>query len=636
MSTTMSWPSTLEGFALGLGIASGVRTMFKPDIDNWMRVTLVLWASSYIFSFGACSFFSKHERFAYYALHVVVFLYRNSLLFFFGARLAEGYGLHRYCELPIVVFYSLFHIGWIIASLSNITSACLLGTWSGQCQMSQTHKAFRMGTEISFVLLILILDSTFVYHLARKLCRQHGSNILTFHTNIYHAFAQLALSLVIAANIYRIVRLPYNDDSPTVYPIWQVQDVIVLLLLTEFGCKYNLIIIASRPDTSHEDLESARKLLSQAENTKNNILCYLHHELRNNLQRMIYLSDRLTASGSPSTPKSVTGTNSESNEESTLQSIQTCSAYIASIVEDVLTIENYESGTLALRPRSYNLSELVRTELIYFEQFAEAHGRRILFKNTMPDSYQVMGDSDRVRQVLRILGESCISRSNAETIGDSSAHVEVIATVNGSLTVELKASVSDIFDVTLTEPYTLQSGEGPHDLSQSVVHRILRAVHGHIVLATRQHARIVIPVELDLTTEISTEILPQSRSRLNVLIVDDSKINRTVLRKLMKSILRDKVTIQEAEDGQAATNLVLRESHVFDVIWMDMVMPIKDGIVACREIKAVLPTTVIILVSANDFSGSSDMHGPLAPDDAIVKPVKKSTLEGMLRRHKLI
>ncbi len=637
-----SWPSTLEGLALGLGTASALRTVFRPDIDHWTRVTLALWACSYLFLFGARSFMSAHERFAYYALHVIVYLYRNSLLYFFAARIAEGYNLRRFSEIPVLGLYSVFHVGWIIASLANITAICLIGTWSGRCAMSPTHKSFRIGTDASFVFLILLLDSTFVYHLARKLCRQHGLNVLTFHINIYHACMQTVLCIAIALNIYRLRNLPNDDDPPIAYPIWQMQDVIVLLLLIEFGCKYGLILKASHPDTTHQDLESAKLLLSRAENTKNNILRYLHHELRNNLQRIMYLSDLLVQNGANS-PSTSEPTRDESvpaatitSEQSTLHSIQICSAYIASIVEDVLTIENYESGTLALRPRSYNLSDLIRTEFAYLEQFAESRGRCVQLENALPESYQVIGDCDRVRQVLRILGESCIERSDVQTTEDD-IHVHAYATVNGSLTVELIASVSNIFDVTLTDPYTLHPGDGPHDLSQSVVHRILRALHGHIVLdSSRQRATIIIPIAFDLTDSDPIEMTTPKKPRLRVLIVDDSKINRTILHKLLKSIMRDNVSIQEAEDGQAATNRVLHEGHVFDIIWMDVVMPIKDGIAACREIKAVLPTTVIIMVSANDLSGSSDMEGPVSPDDAILKPVKKGILEGMLRRHKLI
>jgi CheY-like chemotaxis protein len=120
---------------------------------------------------------------------------------------------------------------------------------------------------------------------------------------------------------------------------------------------------------------------------------------------------------------------------------------------------------------------------------------------------------------------------------------------------------------------------------------------------------------------------------LNTLVVDDSMINRTVLKKLLRNILRDRLGIlHEADNGQAAVDLVLRENHVYDIIWMDMIMPVKDGLAACNEIKSVLPTTIVVMVSANDLSDTPNT-GPLSPDASIIKPVKRALVEEMIERY---
>lgn len=657
-----SWSSNLEGFALGLGSASGIRAICNPAVPKCTKTTIVLWFTSYILIFGALD---KYEIQAYYTLHIIVYLYRCLLLSIFSSRLAEGYGKHDRWKFLLITVYTTFHCGWIITSIGDIKEDCLQRTWTGLCHKKSIHRLFRIGTDACFAIWIMILDSVFVYHLARKLCQQHGLNILAFHNNVYHAFLQFGLLCAIAMNLYRLSVVASDKESFSVHPMWQVQDVIVLLLLTEFGCKYKLILSVSRPDTSQQDLETAHGLLSRAEETKNNILRYLHHELRNNLQRMIYLSNQLTRKERDLNKQSftspgqsadaVTSSSSASRrmtsedrpksiqEQDTMKSIQTCSVYIASVVEDVLTIENYESGTLVLRPKSYNLSELVESEFVYYQQLADACGRRISISNSLPASFQVMGDADRVRQVLRILGESCIEKAelfdqSSETKSSESL-VSISAKVNGSLIVDLTAAFDSIFDITLTEPYTLLPGESTHNLSHSVVHRILKAIHGHMVLDQNQkRVRIIIPMEIDLNSdsESSHDIHQGCEKQLSMLIVDDSRMNRAILKKLLEGLLKDNVIIHEAENGQIATNLVLKEGHVYDIIWMDQVMPIKDGLAASNEIKAVLPTTVIIMVSANDLSRSPEMQGAIGPDDAILKPVNKTLLKTMLVRHKLL
>lgn len=628
MSSNHSWPSTFEGVAFGLGVASGIRTLFKPDAAHFIRVAIVLWGASYFFAFSSRSFLADdHSVAAYYSLQVVVYIYRNLLLSLFAARLREGYGMRQSPTIPVVTLYSIFHIGWLIASLPNITASCLDGIWSGGCGMTTAHKAFRLGTEATFVMSIIILDSVFVYHLARKLCRQHGLQILTFHTNLYHAVLQILFGFIIAANFYRLSKLPSGQDPPIVYPVWQVQDVLVLLLLTEFGCQYSLIIQASHPDTVHEDLESAKVSLSRSEHTKRNLLQYLHHELRNNLQRILYYSDRLVESDQVGVDKV------------NMHTIQACSAYITSLVGDVLDIENFDNGTLALHICSYDLAELVQTEFEYLVRFADERSCSIELHNNIHDPFHVMGDPDRVRQILRILVETCINKLQNATDDGNMQTMQASATANENLTVELGSPMSDIFDISLIAPYTLHPGEGQHDLAQSVVHRVLRAVHGHIILdSQRQRARVVIPLERSSPGSGIEEISATtdnagSPRRLAVLIVDDSSLNRAILRKYLNLILKDRVVISEAEDGQIATDMVLRDGQVFDLIWMDMVMPKKNGLVACEEIKSALPITVIIMVSANDLSGSSQMSGPCAPNDAILKPINKDTLANVLHRH---
>ena len=385
----------------------------------------------------------------------------------------------------------------------------------------------------------------------------------------------------------------------------------------------------SQPDTSEQDLEAARLQLARTENAKNNLIRYLHHELRNNLQRMTYLSEQAAEKLVPHQG------GHETDQGNVLEALQTCAVYINAIVEDVLTIENYESGTLILRPRRFNLTHLIQGELSYLRQYAGSQEARLDVIVDMPSSYEVMGDPDRVRQILRVLGESCLEHAGRERTADRQAEVEITVRVNGSLFVQFLASVTDIFDVALIDPYTLHPGEAPHDLSRSVVHRILKAVHGHIVIdASRKRAQVIIPLLIDLSDDARDGA--RATKKIKTLIVDDSSVNRRVLSKVLRGILKDQLILEEADDGQTATDLVLKEGHVFDIIWMDMVMPIKDGFSACHEIKSVLPTTIVVMVSANDLASAPEMHATISPDDALIKPVNRASVVMMLEKHKLL
>lgn len=623
---TSPWAAILEGFIVGLGSRPVTRTLFNELTYPSMRLAVCFWVASHICIL--CTHFPRsiNDLVTYYCLHVLVYLYRLILLYVFETRMAEGIGFPIWIGVFTVSgTYTVFHLGWMMQSIHDLDYQ-LQRTGCLECNLGKLGRCFRIGTDASFVFWIILLDSILIWHLARVLTRQHGMQILGYSRNVCHGLLHLILLAAVGFNMHQITTAPHLGIQPnTSFPVvWPFQDLAVLLIVTEFGCRYKLLLKYSAPDTSAADLETARKQLIRASATKNKMLRYLHHELRNNLQRMSYLSENLLK------------TSSEDLKKSALESIRTCSAYITSTVEDVLTIENFESGTLSMRPRSYDLSELLRSEFTHLEQYATALTRTVEIHNNLPSSYVVVGDPDRLRQIIRILGESCITNS----VPKDGCHAAFHAKVNGSLEIEIWASVANLFDLTLADPYTLHpEDQDSQDLSQSVVQRILKAVHGHVVLdASREHAKIIVPVAVDIALDVALNLAPAMppavhTRKLNMLVVDDALINRMIMKKLLTGILKDTVCIDEAENGLAATKLVLEQKKVFDIIWMDAIMPVKDGLKACKEIKCILPTTVVIMVSANDLRDSGELGTATGPDDAIVKPVKKADIQAVLTKY---
>lgn len=602
----------MQGVSFSLGVLSAIRACVRPHTDVKMRCAVILWFLSYFFILSASTFMKNNAKVAFHCLHVAVYLYRTLFILLFGARLTEGLKIKRqyhWWPYTFILAYTAFQMGWISTIISK----------------SSDERVLRIATDLFFVISISIVDALFVNHLVRKIVQERGSSALIFHTNLYHAAIQAILVVAIAMNIYSWASL-----SEALGNMWQMQDVIIMLLFTEFGCKYSLICKASMCDTLEFDLELAKEESVRAERKKATMLRYLHHELRNNLQRITYLSEQISTPPANEHERPILERSS-----STLQSIQTCSAYITNVVQDVLTMETYESEELPIRERSYDLSVLIRSEFTHFEQFTEALGKHIFLENTLPDTYQVIGDSDRVRQILRIVGESCITHS-------SDTDVKVCASVNGSLNVQFAPASQDA--MLLMEPYALipESHRDDHfestfsDLSYSVAHRLLKAIFGHILLDHDKHqTQIIIPVKCDtIITDRASSVVNACRHSLRMLIVDDALINRAILRKNLQKILGKNVHIQEAADGQEASDMVLKAHNIFDVIWMDMVMPRKDGLSACVEIKSVLPTTLVFMVSANDLSDQKpDVNGP---DDTTLKPITRQNMEMLMKKYKII
>lgn len=117
-----------------------------------------------------------------------------------------------------------------------------------------------------------------------------------------------------------------------------------------------------------------------------------------------------------------------------------------------------------------------------------------------------------------------------------------------------------------------------------------------------------------------------------VLVVDDTPVNLSVFASLLK---RTKIQIDTAESGDEA--VVLYKNRHYDVIFLDHMMPNKDGIETLAEMRALSGTpndeTVIVCLTANAISGMREMYISAGFDDYITKPIDPDRLEVMLLQY---
>jgi CheY-like chemotaxis protein len=116
---------------------------------------------------------------------------------------------------------------------------------------------------------------------------------------------------------------------------------------------------------------------------------------------------------------------------------------------------------------------------------------------------------------------------------------------------------------------------------------------------------------------------PSHRNKLHVLLVEDNEVNQEVMRGLL-TLLGDEVTV--ANNGEEA--VALFQSKKFDIVLMDLNMPILDGLKATDSIRK-LPggNLPIIAVTANTFSGEQENCLQHGITHVLNKPIDKITLE---------
>ena len=109
---------------------------------------------------------------------------------------------------------------------------------------------------------------------------------------------------------------------------------------------------------------------------------------------------------------------------------------------------------------------------------------------------------------------------------------------------------------------------------------------------------------------------------MNILIVDDNKNNRMIIRLLLEDYMDDndlEFSLDEAEDGSVAVNKC--NNNDFDIILMDIMMPNMDGIEATKIIRQKYPKIMIIAVSAIDDEDRKRLILSNGAEDYILKPI---------------
>jgi CheY-like chemotaxis protein len=117
-----------------------------------------------------------------------------------------------------------------------------------------------------------------------------------------------------------------------------------------------------------------------------------------------------------------------------------------------------------------------------------------------------------------------------------------------------------------------------------------------------------------------------------VLLVDDNALNLLVAREMLASLGS---VVETADDGLQALEILERER--FDLVFMDVHMPVLDGLAATQELRrresaAQRPRTVVVALTANAMLGDRERCLAAGMDDYIAKPVRRDQLAAMLER----
>jgi PAS domain S-box-containing protein len=334
-----------------------------------------------------------------------------------------------------------------------------------------------------------------------------------------------------------------------------------------------------------ERLLESREVALAADKAKSEFMTNMSHEIRTPLNGLLGMMQLLRESGL-----------SPEQQEFADTVVQSCDR-LASLLSDILDLSRAEARNMSLSPRPFSLKGLVADVHSLFELTARQSGLRLTFSvdDAIPDV--LLGDRLRVQQVLNNLVGNALKFTPSGEVRIE-AYRQMPAD-HGRFRVLFMVSdtgigVSDRQIPSLFASFTQAStgfsrlfeGAG---LGLAICRRLVEWMGGNIAIESERDAGTTVAVSLPLSPlkehgrqmDDASVREGESETRLRVLVAEDDYVNSYSMRIMLESA---GFSVETAEDGMQALK-ILAEGD-FDVVLMDVQMPVMGGIEAMRAIRA--------------------------------------------------
>jgi CheY-like chemotaxis protein/HPt (histidine-containing phosphotransfer) domain-containing protein len=385
--------------------------------------------------------------------------------------------------------------------------------------------------------------------------------------------------------------------------------------------------------SSNLDLEMAKRKAETASRAKSEFLANTSHEIRTPMTAIIGMT-RLALDETDIAPEL----------EDRLHTILNSSYALLRIINDILDFSKIDAGKLELDPTPFN----IRNSLNVVKKSLEvvALDKNLSFSVEMNEDVPnfLYGDMGRLQQIIINLTNNAIKFTEKGKVQITVEIAEKGLEKTGKAIILFKVTDTGIGipedkQKIIFQPFTQAEGHttrkyGGTGLGLSISKRLIHIMNGEIGIESKESQGTIVfftvPLDISSSSECETPVLNDDitpgdidLSNYRVLLVEDNKINQKVAVGILK---KSGIKIDLAQDGQEAVNSVKNSSY--NVVLMDIQMPVLDGLEACRQIRLddrfkELP---VIAMTAHAMKGDRELCISSGMNDYISKPIDPDQL----------
>lgn len=394
--------------------------------------------------------------------------------------------------------------------------------------------------------------------------------------------------------------------------------------------------ILRKKRTTHE-LIQARKLAEIASKAKSEFLANMSHEIRTPLTGLLGMLDILN------------DTCLTDEQQKYVKIAGTSSQSLLTVINDILDFSKIEAGKMEVVEDAFNLDELLDATQGMFQNLADQKGLNLYISRATDVPQRLIADSGRLRQILFNLVGNAVKftktgqikvEASSSRIMEDKAWVEFAVSDTGvGIPQDQIENIFDSFTQVDSSSTRAYQGSG---LGLSIVKRLLDLMGGRIEVQSeigqgttfRFSLELKIPLQkVDIETKEFGHHEFKPVKELRILLAEDNPVNRLLASKLFNKLGHEVVT---AENGREALTR-LADKGPFDLVFMDVQMPMMDGIEATKRVRSdtsgsFAPQIPIIAMTAHAMKGDRERFLEAGMDDYVSKPIDKDELASVIAR----
>jgi signal transduction histidine kinase/CheY-like chemotaxis protein/HPt (histidine-containing phosphotransfer) domain-containing protein len=387
---------------------------------------------------------------------------------------------------------------------------------------------------------------------------------------------------------------------------------------------------------AESELVGAKDAAEASNRAKSEFLANMSHEIRTPLTGILGFTDVLLAGGDD-------GEVAKRHEY--LTTIQASGQHLLGLINDILDLSKIESGRLEFESQACRVDTLVAEVVRVLQVKADEKSLDLNVRWETKIPQMVFTDATRVRQALmNVVGNSIkfTSLGSVEIVGrliqtnDSALiELEVIDTGIGIS----KEAIDRIFDPFIQADNSVTRRFGGTGLGLAISRRIARGLRGDLTATSElgKGSQFLLRIDAGDISGVPL-VMPAAIERIrggaaaahggqhklppiDILLVEDGETNRKLITLMLK---RAGASVATAENGELGVKAA--SAKAYDVILMDMQMPVLDGYSATRRLRAAGTNVPIIALTANAMTSDREKCLAAGCTDYLTKPINADAL----------